>query len=69
VGLCVFQTAVLGDLGGRTLDETVRRMMQYLLDTDLALQFNVFGRHRKRAFGTSTLFTVVFRTFCLLVLL
>ena len=69
MGLCVFQTAVLGDLGGRTLDETVRTMMQYLLDTNLALQFNVFGRHHKRAFGTSTLFTVVFRTFCLLVLL
>ena len=59
---------MLGDLGGRTLDETVRRILQYVFNTELALQFSVFGRHGKRAFGTSSLFSVVFRTFCCLIL-
>ena len=54
---------VIGDIGGRILDECVRRSMQYLFTTELALMFNVFGRHGKRAFRTSNLFSVLFRTY------
>ena len=53
---CAVQVSVIADVGGRSLNETVQRSMQHMPSTNLALQFNVFGRHGKRAFGTTSLF-------------
>ena len=57
---CTAQVSVTADVGGRTVNETVQRSMQHMLSTSLALQFNVFGRHGKRAFGTTNHFSVLF---------
>ena len=50
----------LGDVGGRKLDEVVRRIMTQLLDSDLAIKFNMIGSKGKMSFGTSKLFEVIF---------
>jgi hypothetical protein len=59
-GSCA-EVSVIGDIGGRTMDETVRRCMQYLMTNNLALHFNVYGRHGKRPFGKLKLFNVLNR--------
>ena len=56
------QISVLGDLGGRTIDEFVRRAMGSVMNNNLTRQFSIYGRNGKRALGTSSLFTVIYRT-------
>uniref|UniRef100_UPI00358EE34C uncharacterized protein isoform X2 n=1 Tax=Myxine glutinosa TaxID=7769 RepID=UPI00358EE34C len=53
---------VLGDLGGRTLDECTRRTMQFVISTGLSMKINLHGRNGKKAFGPSHLFEVVCRS-------
>lgn len=56
---CDFQknlVSVLGDIGGRSLDECVRRTMAFLMTNDLARQLNLTGRHGKRSFRSLRLF-------------
>ncbi|XP_073727081.1 uncharacterized protein [Misgurnus anguillicaudatus] len=48
--------SVLGDIGGRSLDECVRRTMAFLMTNDLARQLNLTGRHGKRSFRSLRLF-------------
>ena len=47
-------------MGGRKLDEVVRRIMTQLLDSDLAIKFNMIGSKGKIPFETSKLFEVIF---------
>lgn len=56
----------MSDLGGRTVDEATRRMMGYVFTNPLSLQFNLIGRHGKRAFGTSRVFQLVYRKYSIL---
>ena len=51
---------MLCDVGGRTLDEVVRRTMKFVMANDLARQFNVFGRFGKRPLGPTTLFSIIY---------
>ncbi|XP_077065755.1 uncharacterized protein LOC143718618 [Siphateles boraxobius] len=48
--------SVLGDIGGRSLDECVCRTMAFLMTNDLARQLNLTGRHGKRSFRSLRLF-------------
>jgi hypothetical protein len=52
--------AFLGDVGGRTLEEIVRRIMPRIMVNDLSLQFNMDGLRGKFGFAKSNLFDVVF---------
>ena len=56
----ILQTTFLGDVGGRKLDEVVRRIMTQLLDSDLAIKFNMIDSKGKMPVGTSKLFKVIF---------
>lgn len=53
--------ALLGDIGGRTLEETTRRIMHHVMSNDLAFNFNVCGRQGKRPFGKSKSFSIINR--------
>lgn len=57
--VCV-QVMVLKDLGGRTLEEIVRRLMKFVLNNELAMQLNVCGRFGKVAFGPTRLFGIIY---------
>lgn len=63
--MVVFQVCVLGDLGGRTVDEAIKRMMKFLITNDVTMMCNFSGRHGKKPFGSSQLFDVVYSTFVL----
>ncbi|KAJ3585407.1 hypothetical protein NHX12_014126 [Muraenolepis orangiensis] len=52
--------AMVGDIGGTSLDDATRRMMPYLLSNDLAVQFNLHGRHSKRKFREMRLYDVIY---------
>ncbi|XP_041362578.1 uncharacterized protein LOC121378467 [Gigantopelta aegis] len=54
------QVIVLADVGGRTLDETVKRAMLYVMTNDVALKYNFTGKE-KRAFGEIHLWETVYR--------
>ncbi|KAJ3581031.1 hypothetical protein NHX12_019094 [Muraenolepis orangiensis] len=51
---------MVGDIGGTSLDDATRRMMPYLLSNDLAVQFNLHGRHSKRKFREMRLYDVIY---------
>ncbi|MGH0149476.1 UNVERIFIED_CONTAM: hypothetical protein FKN15_035434 [Acipenser sinensis] len=52
---------VIGDAGGRTLDEATKRMTAVLMTNDLSLNYSFCGRHGKRESGTVPLFEVLYR--------
>ncbi|KAE8277244.1 hypothetical protein D5F01_LYC24898 [Larimichthys crocea] len=52
--------AMVGEIGGASLDDATRRMMAFLMSNELALQFNLFGRHGKNKFRELRLFDVVY---------
>jgi hypothetical protein len=54
---------VLADVGGRNLDEAVKRMMNFLVKNNLSIKFNFVGRNGKEAFGTTQLFEVLYRKY------
>ena len=55
------QVAVLGDIGGHDVEDVVVRIMSFLVKTDLAIQFNLCGLRKKRAFKKTNTFSLVFR--------
>ena len=59
----VLQVNHLRDIGGRTLDEFVRRTMIKLMTNDVALQYNMHGRNNKKAFSSSILFDILYGKF------
>ncbi|KAM3583201.1 uncharacterized protein V6R79_017670, partial [Siganus canaliculatus] len=52
--------AMVGEIGGSSLDDAVRRMMAFIMSHELSLQFNLFGRHGKVKFRDLRLFDVVY---------
>lgn len=56
----ILKVAMVGEIGGTTLDDTTRRIMAFLMSHELALQYNLFGRHGKYKFRDLRLFDVVF---------
>uniref|UniRef100_A0A1A8VBI1 DUF4806 domain-containing protein n=1 Tax=Nothobranchius furzeri TaxID=105023 RepID=A0A1A8VBI1_NOTFU len=40
--------AMVADTGGTSVDDATRRMMKHLLSPELALEYNMFGRHGKK---------------------
>ncbi|XP_076581099.1 uncharacterized protein LOC143317053 [Chaetodon auriga] len=52
--------AMVGEIGGTSVDDATRRMMAFLMSHELALQFSLFGRHGKNNFRELRLFDVVY---------
>ncbi|XP_072573202.1 uncharacterized protein [Paramormyrops kingsleyae] len=52
--------AMVADVGGTSVDDATRRMMKYILSNELAMEYNMFGRHGKRKFKDLRLFSVVY---------
>ncbi|XP_036069907.1 uncharacterized protein LOC112153027 [Oryzias melastigma] len=52
--------AMVGDIGGSSLDDATRRMMGFLMSNELALQYNLFGRHGKNKFRQLRLFDLFY---------
>ncbi|XP_034143022.1 coiled-coil domain-containing protein 8 homolog [Esox lucius] len=52
--------AMVADIGGTNVDDATRRMMKYILSNELALDYNMFGRHGKKKFKDLCLFNVVY---------
>ncbi|KAM3607939.1 uncharacterized protein V6R79_016644 [Siganus canaliculatus] len=40
--------AMVGEIGGSSLDDAVRRMMAFIMSHELSLQFNLFGKVKFR---------------------
>lgn len=51
---------MVADVGGTSVDDATRRMMKYILSNELAMQYNLFGRHGKKKFKDLRLFNVVY---------
>ncbi|XP_048023088.1 glutamate--tRNA ligase-like [Megalobrama amblycephala] len=51
---------MVADVGGTSIDDATRRMMKYILSNELALEYNLFGRHGKKKFKDLCLFNVVY---------
>ena len=58
--MCVLQIGVIGDIGGRTFVQAVRRAMRFCMSNNLAEAFNMIGSKQKRAFGGTQLFKIVY---------
>ncbi|KAG7521915.1 hypothetical protein JOB18_009487 [Solea senegalensis] len=54
------QSNVCCCIGGTSVDDATRRMMKYVLSNQLALDYNMFGRHEKKKFKDLRLFNVVY---------
>ena len=54
---------MVADIGGTTLDDTVRRIMAFLLTNELSRQYNLFGRNGKKRFRDLALFDVFYGKF------
>ncbi|KAM9699268.1 uncharacterized protein ACNS7B_003481 isoform 1-T1 [Menidia menidia] len=52
--------AMVAEIGGASLDDAIRRAMRFLMSHELAVQFNLFGRHGKHQFRDLRLFDVVY---------
>lgn len=50
--LFYFRSLFLGDVGGRSVEEATKRVLSFILTSELALKFNFVGRHGKLQFGT-----------------
>ncbi|KAK9980988.1 hypothetical protein ABG768_000562 [Culter alburnus] len=51
--------AKVADIGGSSLNDATRRMMRFLISNELAIQYNLFGRHGKKRFRDLCLFDVI----------
>lgn len=54
---------VLGEIGGRNIDECVKRVMKFISSDTLATKLNMSGRNNKKAFGPTNLFETVYSNF------
>ncbi|XP_052000934.1 uncharacterized protein LOC127656590 [Xyrauchen texanus] len=52
--------AMVADVGGTSIDDATRRMMKYIFSNELALEYNLFGRHGKKKFKDLRIFNVVY---------
>uniref|UniRef100_A0A9J8C6V3 DUF4806 domain-containing protein n=1 Tax=Cyprinus carpio carpio TaxID=630221 RepID=A0A9J8C6V3_CYPCA len=52
--------AMVADVGGTSIDDATRRMMKYIFSNELALEYNLFGRHGKKKFKGLRIFNVVY---------
>ncbi|XP_026111366.1 uncharacterized protein LOC113087402 [Carassius auratus] len=52
--------AMVADVGGTSIDDATRRMMKYVFSNELALEYNLFGRHGKKKFKDLRIFNVVY---------
>lgn len=52
---------VLGEIGGRNIDECVKRIMKFIISDTLATNLNMSGRNNKKGFGPTNLFETVYR--------
>ncbi|XP_057202341.1 uncharacterized protein LOC130561785 [Triplophysa rosa] len=59
-GLMSSVGAMVADVGGSSLDDATRRMMRFLISNDVAIEYNLFGRHGKRRFKDLRLFKVIY---------
>ena len=62
----ILQVVNLRNIGGLRIDEFTRRVMPYVMVNNLAMQYNLFGRNRKRAFTQSCLFDIFYSKFYIL---
>lgn len=51
---------VLGEIGGRNIDECVKRVVKFIMSDTLATKLNMSGRINKKAFGPTNLFETVY---------
>ncbi len=51
---------MVADVGGTSIDDATRRMMKYIFSNELALEYNLFGRHGKKTFKDLRIFNVVY---------
>ncbi|CAL9689386.1 unnamed protein product [Knipowitschia caucasica] len=51
---------MVGEIGGSSLDDSVRRMMSFLMSHNLAVRYNLFERHGKNMFRELRLFDVIY---------
>lgn len=51
---------MVSDIGGTSVDDATRRMMKYIMSNELALDYNMFGRHGKKKFKDLNLFSVAY---------
>ena len=51
---------VLGEIGGRNIDECVKRIMKFIISDTLATNLNMSGRNNKKGFGPTNLFEIVY---------
>ncbi|MEQ2271442.1 hypothetical protein XENORESO_004363, partial [Xenotaenia resolanae] len=51
---------MVGEIGGASVDDATRRMMSYIMSPDLALEYNLCGRHGKRPFRELRLFDLIY---------
>ena len=54
------QVAMVADIGGTSLDDSVRRMMAFIITSALSLQYNLFGHRGKKKFRDLPLFNVIY---------
>ncbi|CAM4598839.1 unnamed protein product [Leuciscus chuanchicus] len=52
--------AMVADVGGTSVDDATRRMMKYIFSNELAMEYNLFGRHGKKKFKDLRLFNVMY---------
>ncbi|XP_066968495.1 uncharacterized protein [Macrobrachium rosenbergii] len=52
---------VLSEIGGRNIDECVKRVMKFIISDTLATKMNMSGMNNKKAFGPTNLFEAVYR--------
>ncbi|KAL3979015.1 nuclear receptor co-repressor 2 [Sarotherodon galilaeus] len=52
--------AMVADIGGTSVDDATRRMMKFLISPELAVEYNLLGRHGKKKFRDLRLFNVVY---------
>ena len=54
---------MVAKIGGTTIDEATRRMMAFLMENELARQYNFVGHHGKHEFRGLKLSEVVYGVF------
>ena len=59
----ILQDVVLRNIGGLRINEFTRCVMSYVMVNNSAMQYNLFGRNRKRAFTQSCSFDIFYSKF------
>ncbi|MED6243857.1 hypothetical protein ATANTOWER_028524 [Ataeniobius toweri] len=51
---------MVADIGGTSVNDATRRMMKFLISPELAVKYNMLGRHGKKKFKDLRVFNVVY---------